>query len=95
RLFGLGLTTGVIGYAINILGTIIVDIFFKGLWIGWIVAAPILLIGHTFNLAINLLGAYVHNSRLQYVEFFGRFYEGSGHAFMPLGSKTKYSYLDN
>lgn len=95
RLFGLGLTTGVIGYAINILASLIVDIFFKGFWLGWVVAAPILVVGHAFNLGINLLGAYVHDSRLQYIEFFSRFYEGSGHAFIPVGSKTKYTYLQN
>lgn len=95
RLFGLGLTSGVIGYALNTLGVIIVTLFFKGSWVGWLFAMPILIFGHTFNLAINLLGAYVHNSRLQYIEFFGRFYEGSGHAFNPIGSKTKYTYLDN
>lgn len=95
RLFGLGLTTGVIGYAINILASLIVDIFFKGFWLGWVVAAPILIVGHAFNLGINLLGAYVHDSRLQYIEFFSRFYEGSGHAFIPIGSKTKYTFLQN
>ncbi len=95
RLFGLGLTSGVIGYVVNMLATIIVNTFFKGLWVGWIIAVPVLLIGHTFNLAINLLGAYVHDSRLQYIEFFGRFYEGTGHAFKPLGSSGKYTYLDN
>lgn len=95
RLFGLGLTTGVIGYVVNMLADIVVNTFFGGNWIGWIIAVPVLIIGHTFNLAINLLGAYVHNSRLQYIEFFGRFYEGSGHAFKPLGSKTKYTYLNN
>lgn len=95
RLFGLGLTTGVIGYVINMLADIIVNTFFGGLWVGWIIAVPVLIFGHAFNLAINLLGAYVHNSRLQYIEFFGRFYEGNGHAFAPLGSKTKYTYLDN
>ncbi|MFA6867324.1 MAG: V-type ATP synthase subunit I [Clostridia bacterium] len=96
RLFGLGLTTGVIGYVVNMLAKdIIVDTFFHGMWVGWIFAAGVLLVGHTFNLAINFLGAYVHNSRLQYIEFFGRFYEGSGHAFNPIGSKTKYTYLDN
>lgn len=95
RLFGLGLTTGVIGYVINMLAGIVVNTFFGGLWVGWIVAVPVLIIGHSFNLGINLLGAYVHNSRLQYIEFFGRFYEGNGRAFIPLGTKTKYTYLDN
>lgn len=95
RLFGLGLTTGVIGYVVNMLADIIVNTFFGGLWVGWIVAAVVLVIGHSFNIAINLLGAYVHNSRLQYIEFFGRFYEGSGRAFKPLGNSTRYTYLDN
>jgi V/A-type H+-transporting ATPase subunit I len=43
-----------------------------------------------FNLALNLLGSYVHTSRLQYIEFFGRFYEGGGRAFSPLKLETKY-----
>ena len=42
------------------------------------------------NLAINLLGAYVHTNRLQFVEFFGKFYEGGGKAFEPFESDTKY-----
>lgn len=95
RLFGLGLTTGVIGYVVNMLADLIVNTFFGGGWYGWIVAVPVLLIGHAFNMSINLLGAYVHDSRLQYVEFFGRFYEGQGHAFKPLGSRLKYTYLNN
>lgn len=95
RIFGLGLTTGVIGLVVNKLATIIVSEFFGGLWVGWIVGVPVLIIGHAFNLGINLLGAYVHDSRLQYIEFFGRFYEGSGHAFKPLGGQAKYTYPDN
>lgn len=95
RLFGLGLTTGVIGLVVNKLATIVVNQFFGGLWVGWIFAAIVLVIGHAFNLGINLLGAYVHNSRLQYIEFFGRFYEGTGHAFKPLGGTAKYTYPDN
>jgi len=37
-----------------------------------------------------LLGAYVHTNRLQYVEFFGKFYEGGGRMFNPFNMKTKY-----
>ncbi len=47
-------------------------------------------VGHTFNLAINALGAFVHSSRLQYIEFFGKFYEDGGDEFDPLRKKTKY-----
>lgn len=95
RIFGLGLTTGVIGFVINMLADIIVNTFFGGNPAGWIIAVPVLVFGHLFNIAINLLGAYVHNSRLQYIEFFGRFYEGNGRAFKPLGWNTRYTYLDN
>lgn len=96
RLFGLGLTTGVIGFVVNQFALVIVGFFPASVsFIGWILAVPILVGGHLFNFGINLLGVYVHNSRLQYIEFFGRFYEGSGHVFIPLGSQTKYTYLDN
>jgi V/A-type H+-transporting ATPase subunit I len=41
-------------------------------------------------MAINILGAYVHTNRLQYVEFFGKFYDGGGKAFSPFKTETKY-----
>ena len=53
----------------------------------------LLLVGHGFNLVMNLLGAYIHDARLQYVEFYGRFFEGEGELFTPLGSKRKYVEL--
>lgn len=58
-----------------------------------ILGVVILLIGHAFNFAISLLGAYIHDARLQYVEFYGRFFEGEGELFAPLGSKHKYVRL--
>ncbi len=45
------------------------------------------------NMAINMLGAYVHTNRLQYVEFFGKFYEGGGRAFAPFKENTKYTSI--
>ena len=50
----------------------------------------IFIFGHLLNLAINALGAYVHSARLQYVEFFGKYYEGGGIKFAPLEIKTEY-----
>ena len=41
-------------------------------------------------MAINALGAYVHTNRLQYVEFFGKFYDGGGRKFRPFTENTKY-----
>jgi len=93
RLFGLGLATGVVGMVINQLATVAVGLLPFGL--GYIIAIPILLGGHIFNIGINTLGAYVHNSRLMYIEFFSKFYTGSGHQFVPFGANTKYIYIDN
>jgi V/A-type H+-transporting ATPase subunit I len=53
----------------------------------------IMIVGHVFNIAVNMLGAYVHSSRLQYIEFFGRFYEDGGDEFKPFTNDTKYVKL--
>ena len=58
-----------------------------------IAAVLILIIGHVFNLAMGLLGAYIHDSRLQYIEFYGRFYEGEGELFCPFGTKFENVYF--
>ena len=50
----------------------------------------IFLIGHTFNVGVNLIGTYVHAARLHYLEFFSKFYEEGGVPFKPLAYKTKY-----
>ncbi len=85
RLLALGLATGVIASVINQMGSM------GGRTVlGVIVFILVFLIGHVFNLLINLLGAYVHTSRLQYVEFFGKFYEGGGREFKPFNLKTKH-----
>ena len=53
----------------------------------------LLLVGHLLNLALSLLGAYIHDARLQYVEFYGRFFEGEGELFAPLGSKHSHVFI--
>lgn len=85
RLLALGLATGVIASVVNQMGSML-----GGGVIGAIVFIIVFIIGHIFNIAINLLGAYVHTNRLQYVEFFGKFYEGGGRAFHPFKANTKY-----
>jgi V/A-type H+-transporting ATPase subunit I len=50
----------------------------------------VFVVGHLANLAINLLGAYVHTDRLQFVELFSKFYEGGGREFNPLRVRTNY-----
>ncbi len=85
RLLALGLATGVISSVISVLGSLGGDGIF-----GSILLIVVLVFGHTFNIAINGLGSFVHAARLQYVEFFGKFYEGGGDMFNPLMKKTKY-----
>lgn len=87
RIFALGLATGVIAMVINTVAQM--------LWsagpVGIVAAILVLLAGHYFNIIINVLGAFVHSSRLQYIEFFGKFYEAGGRAFLPLALRTKYT----
>ncbi|MDD4003291.1 MAG: V-type ATP synthase subunit I [Clostridia bacterium] len=85
RLFGLGLASGVVGLIMNTLANLML-----GTWYLALFGVIVLIVGHGFNIGINVLGAYVHNSRLQYVEFFSRFYTGGGRTFVPYGSKLKY-----
>lgn len=90
RLLALGLATGVIAQVVNTMGTL-----FGGGIGGLIALTVIFLLGHTLNLAINALGAFIHASRLQYVEFFGKFYEDGGEPFDPFRRKTKYIKLED
>ncbi len=90
RILALGLAGGVIANVVNMMGTM------PGLNIlGVIAFVLIFAFGHIFNLAISGLGAYVHTSRLQYVEFFGKFYEAGGKPFKPFKANTKYTLISD
>lgn len=90
RILALGLAGGVIANVVNMMGTM------PGLnVIGVIAFVLIFAFGHVFNLAISGLGAYVHTSRLQYVEFFGKFYEAGGKPFKPFKANTKYTLISD
>lgn len=87
RLLALGLATGVIANVINMLGSM-----GGRSVVGVIMFILVFVIGHTANLAINLLGAYVHSNRLEFAEFFSKFYDAGGTAFKPF--KTFYKYIE-
>ena len=85
RILALVMATSVIAMVFNLLG------FIGGPSLGGILLfIPVALVGHTLNLSLSTLSAYVHTSRLHYVEFFGKFYEGTGRIWRPLKLKTRY-----
>lgn len=85
RLLALGLATGIIAQVMNMLGSMFGSGAMKT-----VIFIVVFIVGHVANFAINVIGTYVHTNRLQYVEFFGKFYEGGGRAFVPLSADTKY-----
>ncbi len=89
RLMALGLATSVIALVVNTLAGITSSIPLIGIGASIIV----LIGGHIFNLTINTLGAFVHTSRLQFVEFFPYFFEGGGKEFHPLSREGKYTLI--
>ena len=85
RLMALGLATGVIASVVNVIGSL-----GGASVLGVILFIVISIFGHALNFAINCLGAYIHTNRLQYVEFYQKFYKGGGRKFKPLSMNTKY-----
>ena len=85
RLLALGLATGSIAGVINLIGTMPENTVFKA-----VLLVIVFIVGHSVNMAINLLGAYVHTDRLQFVELFSKFYTGGGREFEPLTVNTQY-----
>lgn len=86
RLMALGLSGGFIAVAMNMIMNMLFDMGPIGILPGVI----IFIFGQLFNLFLSALSAYVHTSRLTYVEFFGKFYEGGGKAFKLFRNKSKY-----
>ncbi len=85
RLLALGLATAVIAQVMNTMGTLL------GPTVpGVILLVIIFVIGHVFNVGINILGTFVHTSRLQFIEFFGKFYMPGGKPFKPFCNRTKH-----
>jgi V/A-type H+-transporting ATPase subunit I len=86
RIMALGLASAVLGQVMNILGTMMGNSF-----IGFIFMILIFIVGHGLNIAINVLGSFVHTSRLQYIEFFSKFYDEGGRAFQPVKPADQYT----
>ena len=86
RLLALGLGSAAIATVFNLLSNLVSGVPYVGVLLGIL----IFVLGHAFGIAANVLGAFVHSLRLQYVEFFGKFYTASGEEFAPFEVKTQY-----
>ena len=89
RLMALGISGGSIGAAFNMLVAFMPPAARFSLGIILIIAL------HALNMFLTLLSAYVHGARLQYVEFFGKFYSGGGRAFKPFKTAEKYVNINH
>ena len=89
RLLALGLSSAAIGMIVNLLCTLVVGVPYVGIPL----AVLIFVGGHIFSIAVNILGAFIHSLRLQYVEFFSKFYEANGRPFAPFRCETQFVRL--
>ena len=87
RLFALALSTAGIAMTVNLLSDMLAGIPY----VGFILAAIVFIAGHLFSFLMNALGSFVHSIRLQFVEFFGKFYEGGGDRFAPFQEERVYT----
>jgi V/A-type H+-transporting ATPase subunit I len=90
RLLALGLATAGIAMTINIIGELILPVHPVII----ILVFVLLFFGHLINFVLQALGAGIHSLRLQYVEFFGRCYEGGGNSFQPFQAKRIITKLE-
>jgi len=87
RILAIGLAGTVIAMVMNLLGTM------AGPPVGFFTIFIAIAIGHLLNIALSTLGAFVHSARLQYIEFFGKFYEDGGRAFSPVAFDADYTEI--
>ncbi len=90
RLLALGLATVGMALAFNEVAKLIGNMIPV---IGFIITIIVVIFAHLINLGLQALGAGIHSLRLQYVEFFNRFYEGGGTEFSPFKIKRKYTKI--
>ena len=76
---------------VNILAQLVFKIPVLGIFLG----IGVLIIGHSFNIFINLLSGLIHSARLQFVEFFSKFFELGGKFFEPFSYQTKYARIED
>jgi V/A-type H+-transporting ATPase subunit I len=97
RLLALGIASGVIAFAINL----ILGIMYGGIKplpapIAILLTAGLVFIflaAHSFNIFLSSLGGFIHTMRLHFAEFFGKFYESGGEGFSPFKAKRRFTIV--
>ena len=93
RLFALALSSAIIAQVINqIAGMLLHELGIPVL--GIVLAVIVVVGGHAFNIAMAALSGFIHTARLQFVEFFGKFYDGTGVPFKPLRYEPRYVHIE-
>ena len=90
-MLALGLATAGMALAFNVVSQLLGEMI---PYVGILITILLLIVLHVVNLAISALGAGVHSLRLQYVEFFNRFYEGGGRNFSPFKISRRYTKIE-
>lgn len=88
RLLAIGLSSAGIALAFNTMSSSLIS---SGSTVYIIGGILILLVGHFINLLLGIIGPGLHALRLQYVEFFTKFYEGGGQRYSPFGKVRRYT----
>ena len=91
RLMALAIGTAGIALAVNFMVLMVIDLI---PWVGYIFAALIFIVGHLFNVVMNGLGSFIHSTRLHFLEFFTKFYEGGGRTYKPFVAERKRTFVE-
>jgi len=90
RLMALALGTAGIALAVNFMIFLSIDLI---PYIGIILGILIFIVGHLFNILMNGLGAFIHSTRLHFLELFTKFYDGGGTLYKPFKAKRESTYV--
>jgi len=91
RLWALGLVTAAMASTVNLIAATVGKLVPVA---GAVLAVFIILVGHVLTLLVNTLGAFVHPIRLQFVEFFSKFFRSTGKPFQPLSIENKFTVIE-